>query len=411
MKRTVFYSWQSDTDSSGNRNLIEDALKRALKSIKRDGDTLIDPVLDRDTSGVPGAPAITDTIFSKIAVADIFIADVTITNPDAPARKTANPNVLIELGFAISTLGWDRILLVQNTAFGPPEELPFDLRGRRIVQYSTTSVGTNITQARALLQGRLEVGLKSAIEDSTHTGVHAGPDVPLWWGTWRIPGGRTWGGRIFIREVGSSGFLFDMLVYNGAHTGNCSGFARLVGADLAYSRMAGVEGSEICEISFLRTLEGGRREIKTTESGACWYFRGMGASFGAGFVRDPEPLFERGVLDELDLARLYSITGQFYRDLTKSMEGIGQQKNLDQFEATVTTGGARGLYTIVEGIIMRGDKGQLWAAYIDDDVVRYFTTERQYRETLPRTIEEWRQRFKDKPVTFDSPADRITSEP
>ena len=82
-------------------------------------------MLDRDTPGVPGAPAITDTIFSKIAVADVFIADVTITNPDTLLRKTANPNVLVELGFAISTLGWDRILLVQNIAlysfsFMPP---------------------------------------------------------------------------------------------------------------------------------------------------------------------------------------------------------------------------------------------------------------------------------------------------
>ena len=36
MRRTVFYSWQSDLDPKFNRNLIEDALERALKAIKRD---------------------------------------------------------------------------------------------------------------------------------------------------------------------------------------------------------------------------------------------------------------------------------------------------------------------------------------------------------------------------------------
>jgi hypothetical protein len=132
MRRTVFYSWQSDLDPKFNRNLIEDALERALKAIKRDEVATIEPVLDRDTSGMPGSPAIADTIFNKIATADVFVADVSIINSGAEGRKTPNPNVLLELGFAISQLGWDRILLVGNTTFGDPESLPFDLRGRRL---------------------------------------------------------------------------------------------------------------------------------------------------------------------------------------------------------------------------------------------------------------------------------------
>ena len=75
--------------------------------------------------------------------------------------------------------------------------------------------------------------------------------------------------------------------------------------------------------------------------------------------------------------------------------------------AKVTTGGVRGLYTIREGIILRGERGQLWAAYIDNDVVRYFTTEREYQATLPNTIEKWRERFNDKNVIFDAGIDRI----
>lgn len=92
MRRTVFYSWQSDLDPKFNRNLIEDALERALRAIKRDEVAAIEPVLDRDTSGTPGSPAIADTIFNKIATADVFVADVSIINSgtkkDAESKRS-----------------------------------------------------------------------------------------------------------------------------------------------------------------------------------------------------------------------------------------------------------------------------------------------------------------------------------
>jgi hypothetical protein len=51
---------------------------------------------------------------------------------------------------------------------------------------------------------------------------------------------------------------------------------------------------------------------------------------------------------------------------------------------------------------MKGEQGQLWAAYIDKEVVRYFTTEPAYKRKLPLTIEDWRKGFKEKEVVFDS---------
>ena len=81
---------------------------------------------------------------------------------------------------------------------------------------------------------------------------------------------------------------------------------------------------------------------------------------------------------------------------------LSDGENHDRFVARVTIGGVRGLYTIKEAVVLRGERGQLWAAYIDDDVVRYFTTEREYQATLPNTIEKWRERFKDKNIVFDA---------
>jgi hypothetical protein len=65
------------------------------------------------------------------------------------------------------------------------------------------------------------------------------------------------------------------------------------------------------------------------------------------------------------------------------------------------------MFTIVEGIVMRGSRGQLWAAYIDRNDVRYFTTELDYRNRVPLTIERWRERFADKNVVSGEAIERI----
>ena len=62
-----------------------------------------------------------------------FVADVSIVTPAGATRLIPNPNVLLELGYASKAIGWERIVMVANTAFGQPEELPFDLRKRRVI--------------------------------------------------------------------------------------------------------------------------------------------------------------------------------------------------------------------------------------------------------------------------------------
>src|SRR6266478_5057214 len=131
---TVFYSWQSDLPNATNRGLILDALERAAKKIRTDDAVTVEPVLDRDTQNVPGAPDIAHTIFEKIEKAAAFVADVSIINQGL-GRPTPNPNVLIELGYALKTLRNARTILVANTANGPVESLPFDLRTKRVLTY------------------------------------------------------------------------------------------------------------------------------------------------------------------------------------------------------------------------------------------------------------------------------------
>jgi hypothetical protein len=135
------------------------ALEAAASRLAQDGVVEIEPVIDRDTQGVTGAPDIGVTILSKIDVADAFVADVTIVNAALGGRPTPNPNVLIELGYALKALGPERIVLVQNTTFGGPELLPFDLRQKRVLGYESAEDSPERAPARRHLQTALETAL------------------------------------------------------------------------------------------------------------------------------------------------------------------------------------------------------------------------------------------------------------
>ncbi len=136
---TVFYSWQSDLPNNTNRGFIQQALEKAAKTIRNDDSIQAGPIIDRDTSGVPGSPDIAKTIFGKIDQAQVFVCDISIINQDAirqvNARPTPNPNVLLELGYALKALGDDRIIMLLNNAYGDIKLLPFDLRMRRAITY------------------------------------------------------------------------------------------------------------------------------------------------------------------------------------------------------------------------------------------------------------------------------------
>jgi hypothetical protein len=411
MKRTIFYSWQSDLDPSGNRNLIEESLKRSIKSINRDDTETLEPVLDRDTAGVPGTPSISESIFFKITLADAFVADVSLINFAASGRPTPNPNVLVELGYAVAQLGWQRIILVQNTAYGSPEDLPFDLRGRRIIPYSYRRDANDRGATRALLQGRLEPAVKAALHDSTQLALPSGVGAPLWWGHWNNDSdGLGFGGELFIRDVCTAGFLFDLTVFNGAHTGDITAYARLVAKDLAYARIENGPDGGIGEILFRREFAGDRQIVRLEETSSCLFYHGMGVQFSGRFVHALEPLFDYGFLNELEMLALYRLSGKYYEALRQRFQQISASENLDRFQANVIAGGVRGLYTIMQGIIMRGSNGALWAAFIDEDVVRYFTTQSSWKNTLPNTMEEWRTRFSDKQVVFHHIVDTIPSD-
>lgn len=127
MKNTVFYSWQSDTDQKVNRYYLRECIKFAIVNLK-DKHPL---VYDESTEGVSGTPNIPASIFSKIEESSVAIFDVTCIKKLKTKKGTINPNVAIELGYAAHSIGWNRIILIINSAFGDTDRLPFHLKQNR----------------------------------------------------------------------------------------------------------------------------------------------------------------------------------------------------------------------------------------------------------------------------------------
>ena len=158
MKLNIFYSWQSDLPNKTNRQFIKNCLDAAMNDIHANNKIISDWSIESDSRGEIGTPELASRIFAKIDQCDIFVADISIINPNIDFRKTSNPNVLIELGYASSKLGWDRILCIHNLMYGKIEDLPFDIRHRKPIAYtpeSKTLTKNLIYQIQEIIDNRI----------------------------------------------------------------------------------------------------------------------------------------------------------------------------------------------------------------------------------------------------------------
>jgi hypothetical protein len=188
MVATVFYSWQADRETTGGRNLIQQALEQACERIS--ADTSVEEVdrsgkvkVDHDTKGVPGHAPIVDTIFRKIDNAAVFVPDLTFVGIRADHRPTPNPNVLVEYGWSLKSLKYNRIVPVMNVAYGEPvgEAMPFDMRHLRYpITYNCPASldAKSRRQVRDKLAKELEAAIRLVLQSPEYLATLPQPPIP-----------------------------------------------------------------------------------------------------------------------------------------------------------------------------------------------------------------------------------------
>jgi len=151
-----------------NRYFISDALDKAVELLKIR--------LKKPISIIPGGGAssqgcqrIDEVIQKNIAESTVFVCDITAINIPSlwdmaspvssyiadiseNPRKCPNPNVMFELGFAVSSLTWNRVLPIINLAVSSIDALPFDLANRVHVTYSRLQPEEGVSKKQAVDQ-------------------------------------------------------------------------------------------------------------------------------------------------------------------------------------------------------------------------------------------------------------------
>ena len=185
----IFWSWQSDYSPKTCRHFMREALVDAIAQVADEigVDDADRPEIDHDTKGERGMADIAATILNKIAAAAVFVADLTPIAQSPDGKWLPNPNVMIELGWAMHRPGWERVIGILNMASGAKvEDLPFDIRQRRVVTFVLAE--NTDKNSRAAARSRLVSELKQALltnlverseeiaATSTITGVASRPD-------------------------------------------------------------------------------------------------------------------------------------------------------------------------------------------------------------------------------------------
>ncbi|MBR3698975.1 MAG: hypothetical protein IKM85_05575 [Bacteroidales bacterium] len=139
----LFFSWQSDDNKT--KKLLSDAIKKAVKDIRVYHNYNI--TIEESTSNTPGSPQIVQTILDKIDSCDIFLADITpvckyskqLGNNQSITKQVPNPNVLMELGYALSAVGMHYTICAAHQGEWNSNDLPFDINHNRIYPFTSSN--------------------------------------------------------------------------------------------------------------------------------------------------------------------------------------------------------------------------------------------------------------------------------
>jgi hypothetical protein len=190
----VFWSWQNDFEPTLNRQFIREALQHAVDAVGHELglEAAERPELDHATKGTRGMVDIGISLFAKISESAIFVADVTPVAVTPGGKAVPNPNVLVELGWALQKPGPDRTIAVLNLGSGwKPDDLPFDIRQKLILTYElepsadTSSRKKEAKRLAKALTEALKTNLQGYLEEEVAAkqvaGVSANQDDPSVW--------------------------------------------------------------------------------------------------------------------------------------------------------------------------------------------------------------------------------------
>ncbi|WP_338453362.1 S-layer homology domain-containing protein [Niallia oryzisoli] len=258
--------------------------------------------------------------------------------------------------------------------------------------YTDGTFKPNLDMTRA----QFSAFLARALDDRFKVSPPVIPDPVNWDGEWKREDFAN-PGLLTITNSNSSSLHFSLNVTSGANVGWIEGNAQIQGTTAQYN-----DTDSSCKLIFTHNGE----SIQVEQTMDCYQYGGMGTYFDGDFTGNPadtQPSLYPRVLESQSLDEEFrQMTGADYQDFVNSMQLINGEELYDsEVNGKVITGAVRGLYTIMEGIVIIGDDGNLYGAVIKDgDTVHYYTTNPAYKNKLPESIADWKADFDSYPVKY-----------
>jgi hypothetical protein len=218
-------------------------------------------------------------------------------------------------------------------------------------------------------------------------------------GEWKRKGNTRHGGAsITITKATPASIDFTLFSSSGMHMGEIEGTALRKGGVATYR-----DPDSECKVTFRQRMEW----LVVTTAG-CASMGGMGVvfdgEFSLGLPDAPLPTLTqlRVLAPGISEVSFAALTGKSYERFIESFDLIGENEDLDGIGAHVRSGFVRGLDTEEAAIVMSRAGGKIYAAVLDEDVIKYFSNDPLFLTKLPATIEAWRRPFPDRKVVFAS---------
>lgn len=148
----VFYSWISDREKKTNRVFISRAIRSALEELNNENSSTKSLNLNKIDSEIIECGNKNKTgdiltfITRELPRCHAHVVDLTFINDSKKikdskgkikiTRTTPNPNNMFELGISFNCLGVNKVIPVFNKVYGNVSDLPFDVRGLNVIEYS-----------------------------------------------------------------------------------------------------------------------------------------------------------------------------------------------------------------------------------------------------------------------------------
>ncbi len=208
------------------------------------------------------------------------------------------------------------------------------------------------------------------------------------------------GADLEIKRVKNDSLSFFIAASSGANEGQVEGFAIIKGSIATFIEVDDADTTCIIKFKLMSDSVIVVEQIK----GNCAAGNGVGYSgtYQKGLKRElSETLLTLNVFTTKSQNEAFRVlVKDDYALFINSTQLVYMDNDLDSLNASVHSAGVRGLFTYMENIIMIDKDNNIWAAVLDNDKVYYFTNDSRYKTTLPKTIDKWREKFKDREMVF-----------